>query len=308
MKNFILSTVLFLITLLNVNGQDYFSFLSGNPQWNIFLEATPCETPPDTFLLRYHFDGDITIDDTLYKKLVLEKGDTADPETTTSGGIREVGKKVYYKGEDLLGAQKYGEILLYDFSGMVGDTIIHEQHNGNIIYYSEILEIDSMKIGEQYRKRFKVHISGFYHNPDYWVEGIGSIKNGLLGHITDIPTCGVHYWEHICYQENGKQLYLNPSFSSCYPDELLSIKNIQGIENINIYPNPVSHKLHIDNIPASGELSMKIANAQGKPVLKKELCSGKNVFDFTAGRGLFIIMIISQQGQIVKSEKILKLP
>jgi len=307
MKNLIISTILILLAIPNLQGQDYNSFLSENPQWNVYLESSMCETSVDTFLLRYYLEGDTLINDTTYQKLILETGDTANPQKSTAGGIREVGKKVYYIGEDLLGHPKYEEVLLYDFSKNVGDTIIHEMTSGYLTFYSEILEVDSIKIGDSYRKRFKVNNHWFYHRTDYWVEGIGSIKNGLLGHITNIPTCGYSYWEHVCYRENGETMYLNPSYSDCYPSNIISsIKTDLRLENIKIYPNPVLNTLHIENIPDKADWSIKIINSLGQPVFENKLNSKNNHIDLSNENGLFIIMLLDSNGHIIKTEKIIK--
>ncbi len=116
-------------------------------------------------------------------------------------------------------------MLLYDFTAQVGDTV---HHSGKAAFRSIILEIDSIQIGGEYRKRYKVDNGWFYHNPDYIVEGIGSIQNGLLGHISDIPLCGTHYWEHVCFSEGGIVKYKNPAYSDCYADTLKSYRSVFG--------------------------------------------------------------------------------
>ncbi len=307
MKNLIISTILILLVIPNLKGQDYYSFVSEKPQWNVYLENSMCQTSVDTSLLRYYFEGDTIINDTTYQKLIIETGDTANPEIRTAGGIREVGKKVYYIGEDCLGHPNYEEVLLYDFSKKVGDTIIHKMTSGCLTFYSEILEIDSIKTGDNYRKRFKVDNHGGYHNPDYWVEGIGSIKNGLLGHITDIPTCGYRYWEHVCYKENEEVKYLNPAYSDCYPINVISSVNTDlRVENIKIYPNPVFNKLHIVNIPDNKDWRVKIINSLGQSVFEDKLNLKNYHIDLSNENGLLIIMLIDSNGQIIKTEKIIK--
>lgn len=301
----IISTILILLTIPNLKSQDYYSFLSEKPQWNVYLENAMC-TSVDTSLLRYYFEGDTIINGTTYQKLILETGDTAGPKKTTAGGIREVGKKVYYIGDDFLGHPKDEEVLLYDFSKEVGDTIFHETTRGYLNFYSEVIAIDSLKIGDNYRKRFKVANHWYYHDPDYWVEGMGSIKNGLLGHITKISTCGYHYWEHVCYKENEEVMYLNQSYSDCYPINVrTSVNTDLRLEKIKIYPNPVSNKLHIDNIPENEDWRIKIVNSLGQSVLENKLNSNNNHIDLSSENGLLIIMLIDSNGQLMKSEKII---
>jgi hypothetical protein len=197
MKNWTLLFFLILWIGSGVKAQKYFPFPAGNVNWNVYLLST-CEQdkPPDTFLLRYTIHGDTTIKGIVYKKLCLEHGDTSHPVIEPVGGIRELDKKIYYTGKNYLGMFSGNEYLLYDFNKQIGDTVIRDEF-GNLI--TVILEIDSIKIGQEYRKRYKVDNQWLYHNPDYIIEGIGNILDGLLGHITFIPTCGIHYWEQMCF-------------------------------------------------------------------------------------------------------------
>jgi hypothetical protein len=202
-----------------VNEHSYHHFPTTNANWNIYLLSSCSEgMPPMPSLMRFCLSGDTTLMDKTYHKLFLEKGDTAGPEITFWGGIREEDKKVYYTGPGYLGDYSYGvEFLLYDFSRQAGDTIEHWP--GNEYMTSVIQSVDSVLIGSEYRKRFFVESNPHFHNPDEIIEGIGSVRNGLLGGISSIPTCGYHYWEQVCFRENGEVVYLNPDFADCYSYE-----------------------------------------------------------------------------------------
>jgi hypothetical protein len=284
-------------------GQKYFPFPTENVTWNVFLIFS-CndDFPPDTFLLRYALHGDTIINQVAYNKLCLENGDKSNPKITSIGGLREDAKKIYFIGMDFIGISTYEEFLLYDFSMQVDDTVKHDNHG---VFYSVIKEIDSIKIGEEYRKRYKVDNHWFYHNPDYWVEGIGSIQNGLLGHITNIPTCGYSYWENICFIENSKVMYLNPSFAECYPDNLMkSIDDWNIKPKIEIFPNPITREININNIHPGSKLQVKIIDILGRIVTQKELSSTDNVIQIS-NRGSLIILITNNKGQIIESKLIM---
>ncbi len=213
MKSPTIISVLVILFVHSVKAQEYYPFPTEDAYWNIYL-LTTCEndSPPDTFLLRYTLQGDTTINEIAYKKLCLIRGNAGNPVYEAVGGLREEGKSIYYVGQGFLGSDLGEEMLLYDFTTQVGDTI---QHSANGLFRSIVLEIDSIPIYGEYRKRYKIDNGWFYHNPDYIVEGIGSIQNGLLGHISDIPLCGTHYWEHVCFREKVNIQYLNPSFIDC---------------------------------------------------------------------------------------------
>lgn len=213
MKSPTIISVFLFISFFTVEGQTYFPFPEGNAHWNVYLVTSGQHNPPtDTTLLRYALHGDTTINEVLYMKLCLEKGDTINPVLEPIGGLREDEKRVFFIGQDFLGAPHDEEILLYDFNKQLDDTIFHYDNT-----FSVILGIDSILIGDDYRKRYEVDVKYGKHHPDFVVEGIGSIMNGLLGHITMIPTGGYSYWEHVCFRENGLVKYLNPVFADCYP-------------------------------------------------------------------------------------------
>ena len=236
-------------------------------------------------------------------KLCLEKGDTISPIVVPIGGLRESEKKIYFIGQDYELSDHYEEVLLYDFTKQVGDTIIHDIY-GTL---SSIIEgIDSILIGNEYRKMYTVN-TGWLHYPDYIIEGIGSIKNGLLGHITNIPTCGYHYWEHICYREDGQVKFLNPVFTNCFPAYLLSSLNaIPELSEIKIFPNPFMNQLYIEDIPVNANLNLQIINATGQEILSRKLITPNDIITKSIVKGLYIINIRDINGKIIKNDKIIR--
>ena len=190
MKQLIFTIAVLLTFTIGLKSQNYFPFPVENVNWNVYYRGTCHDGPPDTVLLRYAIHGDTTINEVDYKKLCLESGDTINPTVKSIGGIREENKKIFYHGWTILSSTNDKEYLLYDFTKQTGDTI---KHNPQGWFYSVILDIDSILIDGTYRKRYEVDNVWFYQNPDYIIEGIGSVKNGLLGHISDIPTCGTHF-------------------------------------------------------------------------------------------------------------------
>ena len=292
--------------LLNtsVSGQDYFPFPTQNASWNIYLETT-CEndSPPDTFLMRYVIQGDTTINEKDYCRIVVEKGDTVNPSVEPVGGIREEGKKVYYFGKGFLGNETEEEILLYDFNVHINDTV---NHSSNGFWKSIVLDIDSILVGNKYRKRYQVDNGWYYHTPDYIIEGIGSVINGLLGHISDIPTCGTHYWENVCFCENGQVVYQNPSYKDCFAGVNLSSSEMIESQKFRIFPNPFTNSIQIDNIKGEKLLSVEIYNSLGKMIFEelvnKETCQ----ISITGAVGIYIVVVKGLNGKVLLKEIIVK--
>lgn len=302
MKQLILSIITLLTLSLGIKGQNYVPFPKENANWNVYYVGTCHERAPDTILIRYTIHGDTIINNISYRKLCIEGGDTINPKIRSIGGLREENKKIYYTGETILSATNE-EYLLYDFTKQTGDTI---KHNSQGSFYSVILDIDSVLIDEMYRKRYNVDNHWFYQNPDYIIEGIGSVKNGLLGHISDITTCGTHYWEHICFKENGLVKYLNPAFDDCFPDNLLMGTNQTKTDTqIKIYPNPVTNEIQIEN-NSDKNLSLKIIDINGRSIIEQQLNDIKTVIKLDVQPGVYHVLIKNKTGQIILTQKIIK--
>ncbi len=303
MKTPSLITVIFLFISMMINGQEYVPFPLEDATWTVFV-VTSCDNdgPPDTLLLRYSLSGDTTVNDIVYTKLLVEKGDTVNPVFEPVGGLREENKKVYFFGRDFLGFD-HQELLLYDFNAETGDTICHEPSYGPM--QSIILDIDSFQIAGHYRKRYLVDNNWFCHNPDYIIEGIGSVINGLMGHVTMIPTCGYHYWEHVCYSERGQVLYKNPSYSDCYAGVNLSHAESFDDLKMQIVPNPFKEHLDIFIPDLGGELNLRIFDAQGKLMGEMKIVDARSQVNIDGPPGIYILSIEDQNG-LIREMKVVK--
>lgn len=303
-KAIVLAGMAFLL-LAQLKSQVYVPFPTSSVNWNVLLVAT-CdnEKPPETTLLRYALHGDTLIDHITYSRLCIESGDTACPEVKPIGGLREADKRIYYKGQTVMVVGSSDEeYLLYDFNAKAGDTIRHDADGS---CYSVVLAIDSVLTGEHYRKRYQVDISGFCHDPDYLIEGIGSVKNGLLGHISDVPTCGFHYWEHVCFRGNGVVLHLNPSFSDCFPAALVSgsDKALQG-NNLEIFPNPVGNEVWISNPDPFKNLVFRLIDINGKTLAEKQIAGNRVMLNMDMTPGVYYGVILDERGNVLLSRKLL---
>lgn len=301
---------LLIVALLSLNAQEYVPFPTKNVNWNIFYDGTCEEAPPEKALIRYTLQGDTTLNGYTYTLLCREKGDTINPTVTPIGGLREEDKRIYFVGNptDIYYNKFYAEYeyLLYDFNVEIGDTIYHIP--GEQDYFkSAVLDIDSILIGDSYRKRYMVDNNWFYHQFDEIVEGIGSIKNGLLGHITDIPTCGTHYWEHICFREDGLVKYLNPNFDECFPSYLLNaMEDLVLHQDIEITPNPFNYELRITNRTHKTQLTFYLLDMQGKTMVKQPINSQEEVININVLPGIYIAQIIDNEGNVLIAKKLIK--
>lgn len=217
MKRKILITVFSLIVTTVVICQAYVPFHTDSAKWsNLSIHGDPT-VRIDTTLERLYLKGDSVYNNHTYHNMWSQTGSIDSPTTNYFGGIREVNKKIYYIGLQAFNPDQ--EILLYDFTKHVGDTIYHTFQGGSFDGYSVVVAIDSISISGQYRKRFKINER--FNSPneyDYWVEGIGNIENGLLKHIMPIPTCACkNINKFICYSENDALIYKSANFDNCVP-------------------------------------------------------------------------------------------
>jgi hypothetical protein len=206
--------IMFILLAISISmiAQKYVPFPTENSQWKVRYLSMWNTRPIDTTLLKYSFQGDTIINSIIYKKVCRNIGTNALPIYKGVGGLREQNKKIYYCGESYNKFQfDNNEQLFYDFTKQVGDTVWINQYKSYVI-----LAIDSIKIGSEYRKRYKT-TGGYMHNPDYIIEGIGSVLEGIFGRITEIPTCldCFQRWEFASLSQNGECIYKNPAFVDC---------------------------------------------------------------------------------------------
>lgn len=200
-----------------------------------------------------------------YKKLYLFYDTEFDHRTATPiGGIREdEQRRVYYKGEKIHDFKPlnefvdYEEIMLFDFSVSIGDTI----KEGNIMSWDEgfwlvVQDIDTVMVGNTLRKRYS-----FANSFGKWIEGFGS-NRGLLFTSGDTPTNGLFNYL-ICFKQDGKILYFDDDFSECMPP-------IVGVESqewdwhsLRIFPNPVTGNTLTFDLGEAPIEQITIYNAKG---------------------------------------------
>ena len=156
------------------------------------------------------------------------------------------------------------EILLYDFTASVGDTL-------RIGDFAEEMVLDSIsvvQIGDVDRRKFwfGLEYDGFGnpHTKETWVEGFGS-DFGLLwsGYY------GVYDGWHclLCFHQNGELIWQNPEYNTCtYPYD--AVEESEDSE-ISVYPNPGSNIFSIRTTLQNARI--EIYDLSGKLIHKQEI-------------------------------------
>ncbi|MCD4680251.1 MAG: T9SS type A sorting domain-containing protein [Bacteroidales bacterium] len=291
MKRLIFSCF-FLLSIFIINGQNYYNFPVSNTIWNIYLHNVWYNTNTET--TRYTFTSeDTVINNQIYSKLFSIEDDTIMNQSNSEyfAAFREDStKRVYF-----ILNNDTNEILLYDFSLDIGDSIhynyrfyegvLFEQNN----HYKVLESIDSININGSFRKKFT--FSGSYPGIT-WVEGIGAIDGeGLFAPIAHILTGGEVY--HLaCVKDSNTIVYLNnPICAKCFCSILTNIGMLVFKKEINVYPNPTDRAFKIDFSGIDGTV-LRLYTNDLKLVKEFEIVDEKQIIvNQKLSKGLYFLVI-----------------
>lgn len=299
--------LLFLLSSIGTSAQKYVPFPTKNASWNILrIVNSDSNVKPDSTLLQYSLQGDTTINGTVYHKVSKNVGSVQYPLYIGVGGFREQDKKLYYIGGNYSFNDDYSaEVLLYDFNKQVGDTLWLNKYEKNYI----IKDIDSIKIGTEFRKRYTVE-SGFIHNPSYIIEGIGNISDGPLGILTPIPTCICHFeYDFICFSQNGETVYLNPSFIDCNSTLKTGFSETKiNEQHVKVHPSLVKDYVTFQfDYPDKKYSSIELLDCSGQHLVTVPISNSPefklNMSAYSAG----IYLVLVRGLNTIESHKIFKL-
>lgn len=279
MKNPVL-TLIFVSALSLVQAQAYVPFPDSNAIWSeVLTDMQPFEM--ETY--QYGISGDTLFNSTWYKKVYL-LNDTVYPLVLGQycAAIREDNQKRIYVIDCQCCFQPIyndEEVILYDFSKSVGDTVFVGVDGYGPADYYIIDYTDSILIDGRYRKTF--HFVN-YDYVEYWIEGIGSTR-GLFSPVTP-ETNGSLKWELICFNQDGIVKYLNPAYTSCFPILTEINEQVTFEDPAILYPNPVTNVSIIDLSRSDQEFtSLEIYNGLGKKIREMPLNGSKSVQISIAG-------------------------
>ena len=199
---------------------------------------------------------DTTLNSNVYTKLMLRThhapGTVFDSVYTDFlGGMREVGKRIYFFSDYLCGDTI--ERLIYDFNpANIGDTI-RTQVLSNLTNYVDhiVTAVDSVQMGSVYHRRLTLADPNGI-SWENWVEGVGSSLG--LTYATYFILSDNSY-DLTCFQVKDVVLYSNPSpsYGFCTPplpliicdSALTSVSEVSPEVAALFYPNPTKEFLSI---------------------------------------------------------------
>lgn len=261
------------------------SFINPSKVWIVATEVFggAHNLPPTSNY--YKFIGDTVFSDLVYAKMYTStKIDRSDWKLNSFWREDKSGKIfIRYDQQE--------ENLIYNFNLAVGDTIKNK-------YKGEESVVDSISIkpfGIENRKYLYSHQVFHNYHVITWVEGVGSlIAPTIYGGI--YVTGGTYILS--CFEENGQLIYHNPAYANCFYTSSLTIKN--PVEEIEVYPNPVSDKLFVAGNFKAKDYRLELYSVKGELVKTECLDSGINQYRIDVSslkNGVYILRLITSSGK-----------
>lgn len=307
-----MKTILNLLTAIFIstnicNSQSYFSFPDSNAIWQVEFGGYQCGCCAS---YHYSFDGDTTINFTVYHKIHVQGVRFSDNYTTGLCSTNIIGsinnyscairsdtslKKVYIVPKDSI-----TEYLLYDFNLQVGDTLIswlkYAPYSVNFPSDTIIISsVDSILINNQYRKLWNLAFLGF-GTPGQIIDGIGSTGGPFYEPLYTFEAGG---WIS-CFQQNNQTIYpdTNTVCNITYSKEFLEK------ENYFIYPNPFTSKIFVSCKENNAKhVTFKLKNILGEIVFYKfeNILSDEYSIDLTTlSKGIYFLEILVNGERAIK--------
>jgi hypothetical protein len=273
------------------------TIVNANTQWaglNVKFTNTAADS---LFSYSIRFEGDTICNYIPYTK-IWQSSDSLSEHWKLYGLIREEYKKTWY-----LPLDEVEEHLLYDFSVTPEQTISVTNSSGFAIQM-KVTGVDSVEVYGV--NRLRIQLKGMYNDSitDTWIEKIGSM-HGILSSCYDIPG-----WKNnlLCVKENGNTIYTNQTYPNCFYSQNSLTKNEQLLfqNNIEIYPNPASDNLFIDNKnDRRVKLQIRFCNLNGGIIYNKVVSGYHNAIDISMiPSGLYLIQIITDSS--ILNKKVIK--
>jgi hypothetical protein len=310
MKKILIITLMLAACKLSAQTSVYHPFPDNCAVWTQFFEsccAASCPGPPYpnpvlyTQNFSYAIQGDTLINGNTYHKLY---------RSGTSHEHCAFGSVLYnwmYFGSSYYGAYRNDilakkilmpglsgqELVLYNFNMVVGDTIgvVSDLDPGCIV---TVTSVDSMFIGNDYRKRFNLS------NNEAIIEGIG---------------CTQGMFEMNCPFESGGSL---TCFTDCgvniYPDSTTVCDILTGIskaalpqDNFSVAPNPLHTIARLEFSAPFAGAEFTLFDLYGRPVKHMHINKSPATID-RAGlvNGVYIYRVIGSSGSTASGKLIIE--
>ena len=256
-----------IITMINIKAQQPTPLQVSGSGWRYagtILQSSYLQEDVYTFI----FNGDTNINSKLFHKYYysLVEYDGSYPGVAIinkeyNGCLRSDGEKVYYIKKDSL-----NEILLYDYSLTIGDTVPQGLLNAGTKYI--ITDTMTIQMGDGgYRMKYTLN----HWDVPYFIYGVGYFT-GLIPPNTFIiyPYDGTAF---VTYCENGNRVYFHNAYGLghanwCdFPVAINENADNKPTDNLFVSPNPATNEF-IVTIPTElmneKQLTFRLYNFRGE--------------------------------------------
>ena len=277
MKKTLFIAVLLALAATNLKAQDYEPIIQEGNEWHTLdVIVSPGFPPYDHYTTLVHWISDDTlVEGVRYTKVLETRNGEGTPRLAAL--LREENGKAWKR-------ESSTDLLLYDFTAQVGDTVrfgdFAESFVVDSISFEQIGGVDRKKIwfGLEY------DITGEPYAIETWTEGIGS-DMGLLFSGWFYVTGG--YYQALCFHQNGELLWQNEYYGTCMIDDVEEL----DISPISLYPNPTSDVVHIEGVETAEVL---VYNSIGQ--LVKTLQNSNEISAADLPEGLYLLWITDIEG------------
>lgn len=285
MKATLLFIALF-ITTIAAKAQAYHPLLD-NPSWIVYKFNVGAVSPSQNLRIAPGVDTDI--DGVAYKKFI-------DPYVA-------MGDNNVYLREDLAQQKVYQlkngvERLIYDFSLETGDTFTQDS-------FTYAATVDNIQVNGETRKKIELQSIVLYNGHDLrqtWIEGIGGTSHPLRpDYNAHSRLLSAHQFVYSkCTFQNGQHIYGDPICETL----LTTIDNPMPVA-IELYPNPFTETLTVQNSQEFHEATLKLYNSNGQLVRQMEHLNGQKILlaKENLANGLYLIQV-SESGNLLHSAKV----
>ncbi len=250
-----------------------------------------------------------------------------------AGFIREdtAARKIYF--QDNISSS---EILLYDFSMLVGNTIAVNFFN-NFGYYTNgtytLDSITTVHVSAGWRRAFHLNNHTTTGSPTLtWIESVGNLNDALYpyfenqngsGWFNSCPGIQHQFFQFMSCFDHLQKIYFDTcafqtaiNFSNCiqYSDSCDywnicgAVNELSSVSSMNIFPNPSNGKTTISiDVKQSDKFEIIVTDVSGKKIVKEislgRISEGKKdiELDFSAlANGFYLLECRSENGSIFR--------
>ena len=317
-----MNRLLFLLIFLQYSGllfaQNGYPFPTDEAEWHV-TRVSPILGPDDAFdRWVYRVGGEtLVIDSTTYVAVAARGTCHSDQSTSYQyepyvpaqyaivGGLRQEGDSIFFfffSFPPFTGAPStiYAypldqEVLLYDFSLEIGDTIEYVTPDRTFV-------VTDVMVNSQGRKEIQLSSFGCgYPINVLWREGQGC-TNGLL------ETICFYYYAGSCFSSaaTGEP----PCSIPCTPDDpvLVATTSPAGSGSVRVHPNPTSGILHLSISDPLAPMELTLLDITGQPVLVRQAVRDQDTLDLSGlAPGSYICQVSSPRGEF-QVFKVVRLP